>query len=100
MYDAYIVKRTQIYLDETQAAELAHRSIARGVTASHMIREAVELYLADADDEAAELARQRSALRDAYGAIPRLPEGVTYVDEVRQGDRARDERLEERWHSR
>ena len=100
MYDAYIVKRTQIYLDETQAEELARRSAARGVTASRMIREAIDLYFADTDDEATELKRQRAALREAFGSLPRLKDGSAYVADVRRGDQERDERLEARWRSR
>jgi len=100
MYDTYIVKRTQIYLTEDQARALARRSDARGVTSSHLIREAIERYLAGPEDEAAQLARQRSALRDAFGSLPRLPQGSAYVDEVRSSDRERGKRLEERWRSR
>lgn len=99
MYASYIMRRTQIYLDEAQAEELARRSSFRGVTASHMIREAVEAYLRDDDDDATELTRQRAALREAFGSIPRLPDGATYVEEVRLADRARDQQLDERWRS-
>lgn len=100
MYAVYIMRRTQIYLDEDQAMELARRARARGVTASHVIREAVERYLSGDEDEAAELARQRTALRDAFGSLPSLPDGRSYVAEVRKGDQARDQRLQERWRSR
>ena len=100
MYAVYIMRRTQIYIDEDQATELARRARARGVTSSHVIREAIERYLVGEEDEAAELARQRTALRDAFGSVPSLPDGRAYVDELRKGDRARDERLEGRWRSR
>jgi hypothetical protein len=46
MYAAYIVKRTQIYLDEAQSRQLAERAGRRGTTTSHVIREAVDFYLA------------------------------------------------------
>ena len=58
--------------------------IARGVTASHMIREAIEAYIGDGDDDATELARQRVALRhdpraarwqDIRGRAPRSGSG-------------------------
>ena len=100
MYTTYIVKRTQIYLHAEQSEELARRADAGGVTASHLIREAIALFLSDADDETTELARQRAALRETFGSIPRLPDGVAFVDEARGADHARDERLEERWRSR
>jgi hypothetical protein len=100
MYDSYIVKRTQIYLEERQATELARRSDAQGVTASHLIREAIERYLASPDDETTELARQQTALREAFGSLPKLPDGSAFVEEIRRGERARDERLRRQWRSR
>ena len=99
MYDTYIMKRTQIYLDEAQAEQLARRSDARGVTTSHLIREAVEHYLAGTDDEATQLARQRVALREAFGSIPGLPDGTTFVETLRHEDGKREERLEALWRS-
>jgi hypothetical protein len=99
MYATYIVRRTQIYLEEAQALELARRSDARGVTLSHMIREAISAYLTEGDDDGSELARQRASLNEAFGAVPRLPGGARYVDELRQNDRAREERLKGRWRS-
>jgi len=77
MYDSYIMERTQIYLGEEQAAELRRRSHARGVTTSSLIREAVEQYLAGPDDETTAVARQRALLREAFGALLRLPEKRT-----------------------
>ena len=100
MYISYTMKRTQIYLHPEQLTELARRSDARGVTASHLIREAVDQYLTAAEDEATELARQRSSLLEAFGALPHLPDGSQFVEEVRGADRARDEQMEERWRSR
>jgi predicted DNA-binding protein len=99
MYDLYIVKRTQIYLDEDHAARLARRAQARGATSSKLIREAVEEYLSSPDDSLTELARQRQALAEAFGSVPRLPEGSVYVDEVREADVERERELEERWRS-
>ena len=53
----YIVERTQIYLTETEIAELDRRAQAAGSTRSHLIREAVERYLQqDRDPEALERA--------------------------------------------
>ena len=42
VYDSYIVKRTQIYLDDRQDDDLARRAAAEGVTKSALIRRAVD----------------------------------------------------------
>src|SRR5712691_7240014 len=41
VYDPYIVKRTQIYLDTAQDEELCRRAAAEGLTKSALIRRAV-----------------------------------------------------------
>lgn len=97
MYDAYIVRRTQIYLDESQADELASRARRRGVTSSHMIREAVDEYLAAPDDERERrLVQFQSALGRSFGTVGRLPDGAVYVSELRRTDRERRQALQER----
>jgi len=96
MYAAYIVRRTQIYLDERQSAELARRAAARGTTASKMIREAIDRYLAEPADAEEPLRRFRAALEASFGAAPHLPHGATYVEELRRADRDRDEELADR----
>jgi metal-responsive CopG/Arc/MetJ family transcriptional regulator len=40
-----VMERTQIYLSEGQTRELDRRARQRGMTRSHLIREAVEQYL-------------------------------------------------------
>jgi hypothetical protein len=97
MYDSYIVKRTQIYLEQRQADELARRARTRGVTASHVIREAITGYLAEPEDEAEQLARFRAALDETFGIASYLPPGEEYVGELRRADRRRQEDLERRW---
>jgi Ribbon-helix-helix protein, copG family len=96
MYNAYIMRRTQIYLDEAQADELARRASVRGTTASKMIREAIDEYLAEADDERDRVARMHRALDASFGVAPYLPAGATYVDELRRADVERQEELEGR----
>jgi len=96
MYNSYIVKRTQIYLEEEQADRLSQLASVRGTTASMMIREAIDQYLAGPDDEAERLARFRTALDAAFGAAPYLPAGAEYVDGLRNADRARERELAER----
>jgi hypothetical protein len=96
MYNSYIMKRTQIYLDERQAARLNRRAAVRGTTASRMIREAIDRYLVEPDDDAARRARFLTALDEAFGAAPYLPSGADYVDELRDADRERERELTER----
>lgn len=96
MYDPYIMKRTQIYLDESQAAELGRRAEARGTTASKVIREAIDAYLAEPSDEAERLARFRTALDQSFAAAPYLADGATYVDRLRAADLDREADLRER----
>lgn len=96
MYNPYIVKRTQIYLDERQADELTRRASARGTTASKMIREAIDDYLAQPEDERERLVRWHRALEAAFGVAPYLPSGATYVEESRRADLDRQEDLERR----
>lgn len=93
------MKRTQIYLDEEQSARLAACAARTKRTRSDIIREAVDAYLAQADEaKAAKLARFREAVRFvAEHPSPDLPSGVEYVAEIRRADTARDELLERRW---
>lgn len=91
MYDTYIVRRTQIYLDDQQDRRLSERSREAGRTKSALIRDAVDAYLTPAsrDDEA--LARLRAAITVAAGAARHLPAGSEYVDDLRaiEADRQR-----------
>jgi len=91
----YIVKRTQIYLDEVQELCLADRAEATGLTKSELIRHAVDSYFAGSPD-ASGLARFRSALRASAGSAPHLPAGSDYVDRLRAGERRRREDLDQR----
>lgn len=97
MYATYIMRRTQIYLEPRQASRLADRAAAQGVTSSHLIREAVDAYLADSDTESAEIAHQKAAFRAAFGSIRRLPPGDEYVEAIRAADDERQRHLDERW---
>jgi hypothetical protein len=91
----YIMRRTQIYLDEKQAERLAHRARARGTTASKVIREAIDEYLAGPDDTADRIARFRAALDASFGVAPYLADGAKYVEGLRSADRAREDELRE-----
>jgi predicted DNA-binding protein len=95
MYDMYIMKRTQIYLEADQDRRIASRATASGVTKSTLIREAIEAYLVKPDD-ADELAAFRAAIDAAAGAPVKLPDGATSVDTIRAADVARQAELDER----
>jgi predicted DNA-binding protein len=98
MYAPYIVRRTQIYLDEEQDRRLAERARATGRTKSDLLREALERLLDTPLSEEEELARFRAAADSAFGVAPQLEDGATYVQRLRDLDRRRAERLEEQWH--
>jgi predicted DNA-binding protein len=88
MYDSYIMKRTQIYLDLDQDERLAQRARSAGTTKSTLIRDAIEEYLAKPDEDA-RLASLRIVL-DELGLIPLgLVDGAAYVETVRGADTAR-----------
>jgi hypothetical protein len=96
MYTTYIVRRTQIYLDEKQDRALEQRARSEGITRSAVIRDAIEQYLAPSGDERVGLDRLRAAVREAAGTAPYLPSGAEYVDEIRAGDVVRERELAER----
>src|SRR6476620_5035254 len=95
MYDSYIMRRTQIYLDADQSEQLGRRARASGVSRSTVIREAIASYLSS-PEESDELARFRAAI-DAVGEHPiDLPDGETYVEAIRAADADRDAALDAR----
>jgi predicted DNA-binding protein len=94
MYVSYIMKRTQIYLEADQDRRLASRATTAGTTKSTLIREAIESYLSTSEGEAARLAEFHAALDAIERSPANLPDGRTYVDELRQADRERDEDIE------
>jgi predicted DNA-binding protein len=95
MYDTYIMKRTQIYLDVDQDAVLARRARAAGVTKSTMIREAITAYLAS-PDESARLERFRAALEEVESSPAMVGEGRSYVEQLRRDDERRQADIERR----
>jgi predicted transcriptional regulator len=91
----YIMRRTQIYLDDGQTARLDERAAAEGVTRSMMIRRAVEQYLTRGErDTEAWQAQWQKAVRRTAGAAPYLPQGAAYVEALRTADADRLLRLE------
>ena len=99
VYGLYIVKRTQIYLDEDQEASLAKRAATSGVSKSALIREAIDAFLAGPGTREIFLGRFRAALREIELQPVSLPEGTQYVEELRQRDLVRQAELE-RWRGR
>ena len=97
MYATYIVRRTQIYLDEEQDRRLAERARASGRTKSDLLREALDRLLDTPLGEEEELARFRAAADAAFGIAPYLEDGAAYVSKLRDDDRRRQERLDRQW---
>jgi hypothetical protein len=96
MYDTYIMKRTQIYLELEQSAALADRAHRAGTTSSHLIREAVAEYLTTSEhDDRIVLARQRASIEATFGTLPRLDDAATYLTRVRSGEAERQVVLDE-----
>lgn len=92
----YIVKRTQIYLDDSQDERLARRAAAEGLTKSAVIRRAVDEYLDGEADEELRLARFRAAVEAVAGTAPDLQPGALYVERLRALDLAREQQIERR----
>ena len=93
MYGSYIMKRTQIYLDERQDEQLAHRARSTGTTKSTVIREAIAEYLAKPDEDA-RFAELRAVLDELARKPLALPEGATYVGALREADASREAEIE------
>lgn len=77
------MRRTQIYIDETQGERLASVAERSGTTMSGVIRAAIDSYLERESSEDARLARLRAAVATAAGSAPELPSGEEYVDAIR-----------------
>ena len=95
MYDTYIMKRTQIYLETDQDRRLAVRANATGATKSTLIREAIETYLS-IPGKADQLSQFRAALDALADAPVELPDGATYVEKLRATDVERQTELDKR----
>jgi hypothetical protein len=96
MYSLYIVRRTQIYLDDGQDDQLARRAAAEGVTKSALIRRAVDEYLEAGGDDDLGLARFKTAVDAVAGSAPDLPQGSFYVERLRKLDADRQQEIERR----
>lgn len=90
------MKRTQIYLDDTQDDDLARRAAAEGLTKSALIRRAVDEYLDTDADAELRLARFMAAVDAVAGAAPDLAQGSLYVERLRVLDASRQDKIERR----
>ena len=81
----YIMRRTQIYLDEEQHARLEQLSEASGVTKSQLIRDAIERAYLGGPDRGQLL----EALGSSAGTWRRRDSGEAYVERMRTGRLAR-----------
>jgi len=97
MYKIYIMRRTQIYLEDDQDTRLSRRAASSGVTKSTLIREAIDSFLDAPSDESTRLARFRAALDDVVASpVDSLPDGRSYVESIRAGDVRRQDEIERR----
>ncbi len=87
--------RTQIYLDDDQTARLDRYAAAEGTSRSMVIRRAVDTYLSQEDQDAAEWQAQwRRAIDGTAGIASYLDEGEEYVEGIRREDAERLSRFE------
>lgn len=96
MYSSYIMKRTQIYLEDEQDLRLARRAATAGVTKSTLIRQAIDVFLEAPRNEAARMARFRRALDEVETSPASFPDGFSYVEQLRLLDVRRQAELEQR----
>jgi hypothetical protein len=94
MYTSYIVRRTQIYLEDDQDDLLTRRAQGSAVTKSMLIRQAIDAFLDESMHVQSGLVRFRSALREVEQAPLALPEGASYVEDVRALDEGRQRQLD------
>lgn len=86
---SYIMRRTQIYLDDQQHSSLAALANERGVTASAVIREAIDQYIARRLSPQQKLAELRT-LGEKFGfANPGGTDSAVIVDSLRSADAER-----------
>ena len=94
----YIMRRTQIYLDDEQHRWLDQQSVRQSRTKSELIREAIDRLIRGGRHDADErLARFRAALNASFGTVADLPTGREFVEGARTADRDRARELEDRW---
>ena len=94
----YIVRRTQIYLDDDQHRWLDEQASRQRRTKSELIREAVDRLIGGGrQDTDTRLGRCQAAVDASFGAVPDLPPSQDFVEDARAMDRDRDRAVEDRW---
>lgn len=91
MYSSYTMRRTQIYLEPDRWLRIVGEAERLGVTASELIRRAVDRFLDEALDDAESRAEVIRDLR--RHPISRLPDGASYVEQLRASERGREGEL-------
>jgi metal-responsive CopG/Arc/MetJ family transcriptional regulator len=87
-------RRTQIYLDADQTAELDKLAAAERTNRSTIIRRAIDAYLSEGERDADAWRKQwQEAVAESAGVAPYLEEGVEYVDKLRRAEAKRSEEL-------
>lgn len=95
---SYIVKRTQIYLDEEQDRILAARAVDTGRTKSQLIREAIDTYLGRSDMTREQWRpRWLSALETTHGVAPYIPPSQQMRADRQHEAAEREQMLAEHW---
>lgn len=99
------MKRTQIFLEDEQDARLAKRAAAARVTKSILVRQAIDAFLKLPrkgithklpKKDPARRAELRAVLDELARTPLSLPDGRSYVEQLRTLDRGREEDLERR----
>jgi hypothetical protein len=82
----YIVERTQIYLTSEESAVLDRLAAERGVTRSHLIREAVDAtYVSPPRSQRDRFLAVLDELGAPWVGRDDVPDGESYVERIRTG---------------
>lgn len=80
------MRRTQIYLDDQQHSGLSALAKKRGVTASAVIREAIDQYIAQRLSPQEKLAELRALGAKFGAATPAADDSAAIVEKLRSAD--------------
>jgi predicted transcriptional regulator len=86
MYTYIAMERTQIYLTSDEASALDRIASERGVTRSHLIREAIDAaYVSPRESQRDRLLATLAEIGPPWSDRTDLPDGETYVERIRAG---------------
>jgi metal-responsive CopG/Arc/MetJ family transcriptional regulator len=80
IYGVINMKRTQVYLQESQKKELGLLAEQKGKSLAELVREAVDMYIADNRKSADKYILQTSGL---WKSKDDIPDSVEYINELR-----------------